>query len=565
MREDFRDPDFAPRNRWWPETHRVLNQPPPLQDYNSFLADFALMQAVNAFGASGARAGLERLGRIAGSAEAIELGFAANASPPELVTHDRFGTRIDQVRYHPAYHELMRLSTREGVHASHWRAPGSHAQITRAARYYLLAQVEAGHGCPITMTSAVIPSLLHQPDLYAAWAPGFLALDYDPSDQPAGSKRALIAGMAMTEKQGGSDVRQNSTRALPVASAGPGEAYELTGHKYFVSAPMSDAFTMLAQAPGGLSCFLVPRWRPDGSRNTVQLQKLKQKMGNRSNASAEAELRGALGWLVGEEGRGVAVILEMVAMTRFDCMIGTAAGMRQAVAQATHHCRHRVAFGKPLSQQPLMRNVLADLALESEAALAMTMRVAQALDASEHSESEALLVRIGTALGKYWICKRAPGHAYEAIECVGGMGVMEDTIMPRLYREAPVNAIWEGSGNVQCLDLLRILHKTPRALEALMAELERARGAHEVLDRAIFTAGAMLRAAELDEYALRSTVESLALAFQAATLVRFAHADVAEAFCLSRLGSATSGRLYGAMPSELSQNCLVERATPQID
>lgn len=563
-RPDFRDSGFAPSNRFWPETHRAVNQPPPLTDYNAFLADAALQEAIETFGAGSARPDLERFGAVAGSADVIELGFQANANPPELLTHDRYGERIDEVRYHPAYHEIMRLATREGLHASHWREPGPGAQVARAARYFLLAQVEAGHGCPITMTSAVIPSLRHQPELYAAWAPRMLALDYDPSNRPAADKQSLTAGMGMTEKQGGSDVRQNSTRAYPMSSPGPGEPYELVGHKYFVSAPMSDAFMVLAQAEGGLSCFLVPRWRPDRTRNPLQLQQLKNKMGNVSNASAEAELRGALGWLVGEEGRGVAVILEMVAMTRFDCMIGSAAGMRQAVAQAAHHCRHRWAFGRRLAEQPLMRNVLADLALESEAALAMTMRIARALDGRHASESEALLVRIGTALGKYWICKRAPGHAYEAMECIGGMGVMEDTIMARLYREAPVNAIWEGSGNVQCLDLLRILRKTPRALDALMDELERARGVHRNLDRAIDAVAARMAAPEIPEYTLRQVMQTLAAALQAATLVRFGDTRVAEAFCTARLGDEPGGYLYGNLPGTTEALKLVERATPEI-
>lgn len=563
-RKDFTDPEFEPRNPWWPETHRVQNQPPPLEDYNAFAADKALAQYLAAFGAAWAAPDIERLGRVAGSAELFRLGFEANENPPVLHTHDRYGERIDEVRYHPAYHRLMAMAIREGLHASHWREPGEGAQVARAARYYLMAQVEAGHGCPITMTSAAIPTLRRQPELYDAWAPRILASDYDPDNAPHASKEAVTIGMAMTEKQGGSDVRQNSTRAAPVDQAGPGQAYELVGHKYFVSAPMSDAFLVLAQAPGGLSCFLVPRWRPDGSRNALQFIKLKNKMGNRSNASAESELRGALGWRVGEEGRGVATIIDMVAMTRFDCMIGSAAGMRQATAQATHHCRYRSAFGRPLAEQPLMQNVLADLALESEAALALTLRIAKALDAREEREHEALLVRIGTALGKYWICKRMTGHAAEAMECIGGMGVMEDTIMPRLLRESPVNAIWEGSGNVQCLDLLRILRKTPGAVDALMAEIGEVRGANPALDRATDALERRLGDHDQLEYRARRLMAAMALTLQAATLVRYGDPTVADAFCAARLGPDRDGHLYGALPIGIDCESILQRVLPAL-
>lgn len=540
------------------------NQPPPLEDFNAFDSDIALKAHVAAFGADWAREDLDRFGRVTGSAEVIRLGFEANENRPVLHTHDRYGERVDEVRYHPAYHDLMSMAIRKGLHASHWREPGAGAQVARAARYYLLAQVEAGHGCPITMTSAAIPTLRHQPRLYEAWAPQILAAEYDPRNVPHAEKNAVTIGMGMTEKQGGSDVRQNSTRAYPAGHAGSGEAYELVGHKYFVSAPMSDAFLVLAQAEGGLSCFLVPRWRPDGMRNPLQLIKLKNKMGNASNASAESELRGALGWLVGEQGRGVATIIDMVAMTRFDCMIGSSAGMRQAVAQAAHHCRYRHAFGRRLAEQPLMQNVLADLALESEAALALTLRIAMALDQREEDEHEAQMVRIGTALGKYWICKRMAGHAAEAMECIGGMGVMEDTIMPRLLRESPVNAIWEGSGNIQCLDLLRILRKTPGAVDALLNELRKVRGEHAAMDDAIEAVERDLGRPEDLEFGARRLMAAMALALQASTLLRYGDEDIARAFCTARLSPDCNGHLYGTLPSGIDCESILQRATPEL-
>ena len=369
----------------------------------------------------------------------------------------------------------MKASIEDGLHSSPWTDPGEGAHVARAARSYMHTQVEAGHGCPITMTFAATPCLKLQGDLAAQWLPKIQARVYDPRNIPADEKQGVTIGMAMTEKQGGSDVRANTTRAIPVGAEGGGQAYELVGHKFFVSAPMCDAFLVLAQAPGGLSCFLVPRWRPDGTKNPLQIIRLKRKMGNVSNASSETELRGALGWMVGSEGRGVATIIEMVAMTRFDCMIGSSAGMRMAVSQAIDHCRQRKAFGAFLVDQPLMTAVLADLAIEAEAALTLTMRIARALDHRDDPHEDAL-VRLGSAIGKYWICKRTPGHAYEALECLGGSGVMEDSPMPRLYREAPVNAIWEGSGNVQCLDIARAIQRSPQTLQAYFAEVSASEG-----------------------------------------------------------------------------------------
>ncbi len=556
--------DFSPSNAYWAETHEVRNQPPALENYNSYLQDSALREAIKTHGGEWAEADLRRFGAATGSAELIELGFQANENKPVLYTHNRHGERIDEVRFHPAYHQLMSLSLREGLHSSHWGdMPAAH--LVRSAKYYLMAQVEAGHGCPVTMTSAAIPALKNQPELYASWAPRILAADYDPRNIADQAKTAVTIGMAMTEKQGGSDVRQNSTRAYPAEGRSAGGAFELVGHKYFVSAPMCDAFLVLAQTSSGLSCFLVPRWRPDGSKNPIQIQRLKNKMGNVSNASSETELRGALGWMVGEEGRGVAAIIEMVAMTRFDCMIGSSAGLRQAVAQATHHCSMRHAFGKLLSEQPLMQNVLADLILESEAALALTMRIARALDNSASSEAERLLVRMGTAVGKYWICKRTPAHAYEAMECIGGSGVMEDGIMARLFRESPINAIWEGSGNVQCLDMIRAMHKNKGSLEVFMDEVSGARGADKHLDGLIDELGKdFVDSAQL-EYGARGVVEKMALAIQASTLLTAGKPLVAEAFCASRLAPSNRGRLYGTLPAGIDCQALIERATPRLD
>lgn len=541
-------------------THEVFNQPPPLEDYNLYTQDLALQHALKERGAAWAEAEVTEFGALAGRADIIELGFQANENPPVLDTHDRYGHRVDLVKYHPAYHELMRIAIEHGLHSAPWAEPKPGAHVARAAKYYLHTQVEAAHGCPITMTFAAVPSLQHQPDLAKQWLPKILARHYDPRNVPDSNKQAVTIGMAMTEKQGGSDVRANTTRAYPLGAGGPGQAYELVGHKYFVSAPMCDAFLVLAQVPGGLSCFLLPRWRPDGEKNPLQIQRLKRKMGNVANASSETELRGALAWMVGEEGRGVRTIIEMVAMTRFDCMIGSSAGMRQAAVQALHHCHYRSAFGARLSEQPLMQNVLADLALESEAAMVMMMRMAQALDQREQ-EHERLLARVGTAIGKYWICKRVPQHAYEAMECIGGSGVMEDSIMPRLFRESPINAIWEGSGNVQCLDVLRTMDKEPAALEAYMAELALARGSDPRFDRYLARLQQDLGDLSALEYRSRNLVERMALAMQASLLIRSGQSAVADAFCAARLDSL-DGLNYGTLPKGVDCRQIIERARP---
>jgi len=546
------------------DTHEVINVSRELTDFNLYEQDKALQDAVQREGAAAAHESLMDFGQRIGTAEYLDLGVQANRFGPELDTHDRFGNRVDLVKFHPAYHALMTTSIENGLHSSPWTEPGPGAHVARAARFYLHSQVDAGHGCPITMTFAAVPSLRTTPALAALWEPKITARVYDPRNVPDAQKAGLTIGMAMTEKQGGSDVRANTTRAHPIGIEGPGQAYELVGHKFFVSAPMCDAFLVLAQAPGGLSCFLLPRWRPDGSKNPLQVLRLKRKMGNVSNASSETELRGALAWMVGEEGRGVRTIIEMVAMTRFDCMIGSSAGQRAAVAQALHHCSIRSAFGAVLNQQPLMRNVLADLVLEHEGSLALTMRMARAID-HRNDRHEDLLVRLVTAVGKYWICKRTPNHAYESMECIGGSGVMEDSPFPRLFRESPVNAIWEGSGNVQCLDVLRAMQKTPEVVQVYFAELAKARGANAALDR--WTASLQAEFKDLSdiEYRARDIVDRMALAIQAALLVQHAPAVVADAFCASRLDDQAGGghRNYGTLPRGVDCAAIIERATPQ--
>jgi len=543
-------------------THTVENQPPPLENYNQYLSDVALQEAVQREGASQSTMDLTAFGQLTGSAEVIKWGFQANKVKPEFRSHDRHGRRVDEIDFHPAYHKLMETAIVNGIHSVPWTDKRPGANVYRAAMSYLQSQVEAGHGCPITMTFAAIPTIRKQQSIADIWEPLITSRSYDPRNIPAQEKTGVTIGMAMTEKQGGSDVRANSTRAYPVAQQGGGEIYELVGHKYFVSAPMCDAFLVLAQAEGGISCFLVPRWRPDGSKNPLQIQQLKNKMGNVSNASSETELRGAMGWLIGDEGRGVANILEMVSLTRFDCMIGSSAGMRQAMTQILHHCGQRKAFGKLLTEQPLMQNVLADLAIESEAAMALTLRMARALDTPD-DEHEQLLARIGTAIGKYWICKRAPGHAYEAMECIGGSAVMEDSIMPRLYREAPVNAIWEGSGNVQCLDMLRAMSRTPGSLDALFTEFDEAKGLNKTFDNFVTTTKKQFTDLSDVEYRARSLVEQLALSLQASVLLRADNDQVANAFCEARLQQGTH-QMYGTMPRGIDCEAIIQRARPQI-
>jgi putative acyl-CoA dehydrogenase len=549
-------------------THEVTNQPPPLEGYDVFGGDAALVEAVEREGAGWAADDLHGLGRLAGSSEAIAWGFDANRHPPELRTHDRYGHRIDEVAYHPAYHELMQVAVSHGLQGAPWAVDQPGAHVARAAGFLVWSQVDAGHGCPISMTYSIVPALRNQPDLAAEWEPRLVARAYDRRNVAAREKPGVLAGMGMTEKQGGSDVRANTTRAEP-PTGDDGEAgdgtWRLTGHKWFCSAPMSDLFLMLAQAAGGLSCFLVPRWLPDGERNAgFRVVRLKDKLGNRSNASSEVELDGAVAWIVGEEGRGIRTIIDMVAHTRLDCVLGAAATMRQATAQALHHAAHRSAFGSTLVDQPLMRVVLADLAVESEGATVTALRLARAFDdAARGDEGADALRRIATAVGKYWTCKRQPTHVGEALECLGGNGYVEESIMPRLFRESPLNGIWEGSGNVICLDVLRAMAREPVALEAFLTEIDAARGADARLDQAVARVRHELGDLVGIEARARRVVEAMALALQGSLLVRYGHPAVADAFCASRL-SGEEGLALGTLPPGLDLGTIIERARPKV-
>ena len=540
------------------ETHDVTNQPPSLDGTNLYRIDLPLQEWSRRFGAGWAEQRIDTYGALAGG-PLMEAGFLANQNKPVFNSHDRFGHRIDLVEFHPAYHELMRTAVEHGLPSLPWAHPQSGAHVARASMTYLHSQAEAGTGCPLTMTFACVPALRLQPDLAETWLPKILATKYDPRNVGIAHKAGATIGMAMTEKQGGTDVRANTTRAYPVGAGGPGQAYELVGHKWFCSAPMCDGFLTLAQTDKGLTCFLLPRHRPDDTRNEFYIQRLKNKLGNCSNASSEVEFRGALAWMIGEEGRGVPTIIEMVAMTRFDCMVGSSALMRQALTQASHHCAHRLVGGRVLSEQPLMQNVLADLALESEASLALSMRMGRALDHLDN-EQEAKFARLVTAVGKYWICKRAPAMINEAAECMGGAGYVEDSILPRLYREAPVNSTWEGSGNVQCLDVLRALSKEPGVLEALFVELGDGHG-HKHLARHI----EQLKSAFMDtqdiQYRARQLTEDIAVALQAKLLLEAGNASVSDGFIASRLGES-SGRVYGTLPRGVNVEAIVARSTP---
>jgi putative acyl-CoA dehydrogenase len=541
--------------------HAVLNQPPPLADYDLYEHDAALREAVERGGGGWIDATAHDLGARCGSAEVLEWGRLANEHPPELRTHDRYGHRLDTVEYHPAYHALMALGIGHGLHSLPWTTDRDGAHVARGALMYLRHQVEEGVSCPITMTFAVVPSLRLQPELAEVWEPRVLRNAYDAQFLPAGEKRGCTFGMAMTERQGGTDVRANITVAEPVGTGGPGQEYALTGHKWFCSAPMSDAFLVLAQTDDGLSCFLLPRWTPDGERNALHFVRLKDKLGNRSNASSEVEFHGASAWLVGEEGRGVATIIEMVRHTRLDCALGSAATLRRAVAEATHHCAHRRVFGKPLIEQPLMQNVLADLCLESEAATALAFRLARGFDQSSDDE-EAKFVRLATAIGKYWVTKRAMAGVAEAMECLGGNGYVEESGMPRLYRDVPVNAIWEGSGNVQCLDVLRAVQKDPETLTATLAEIRRAAGGNHHLDAHVERLEAEFTDTHALEVRARRLVEGLALALQASLLVRHAPTAVSDAFCAGRLGDG--GFAFGTLPADTDFKAIIERNRPQV-
>jgi putative acyl-CoA dehydrogenase len=544
-------------------THDVVNQPPPLVGHD-VAEDPVLLAGLEREGAGWHTDDLHRLGRLAGSEQAQTWADQANRVEPVLRTHDRYGHRVDEVDFHPAWHSLLDVAVSEGLAGAPWADPRPGAHVARAAGFYVWGQVEAGHGCPVSMTYAVVPALRAAPELAAVYEPLLTSRVYDPGLRPPAGKAGLLAGMGMTEKQGGSDVRAGTTTAT---SAGDG-TWRLRGHKWFTSAPMCDLFLVLAQVPGaGVTCFLVPRVLPDGTRNTFRIQRLKDKLGNRSNASSEPELDGTVGWLVGEPGRGVRTILEMVAMTRLDCVIGSAAGMRAAVVQAAHHASHRSAFGGRLVDKPLMRNVLADLSVESEAATTLMLRLAGAVDRAQAREGaagdaqEQAFKRIATAVGKYWVCKRGPAVAAEALECLGGNGYVEESGMPRLYREAPLNSIWEGSGNVNALDVLRAVSKEPASVEAYFAEVERAAGADRRLDDAVRALRAQLADPVDLEVRARRLVEAMALVLQGSLLVQHAPPPVADAFCASRL-AGDWGHAFGTLPSGLDVSALVERALP---
>ncbi|MFI6128264.1 acyl-CoA dehydrogenase family protein [Micromonospora sp. NPDC051141] len=539
-------------------THEVVNQVPPLVGHDT-ADDPALLDGLAREGADWAAPGLRELGRLAGGEAAGEHGRLANEHPPVLRTHDRYGHRVDEVEFHPSWHELMRTAVGHGLHAAPWADDRPGAHVARAAGFYVW-RPDAGHGCPISMTYAAVPALRHSPDLAARYEPLLTSTEYDFGLRPPESKRGLLAGMSMTEKQGGSDVRANTTTARPE----PDGSYRLVGHKWFTSAPMCDLFLTLAQAPDGLTCFLVPRVLPDGGRNPMRLMRLKDKLGNRSNASAEIEYEHAVAWRVGGEGRGVRTIIDMVNLTRLDCVIGAAAGMRQGVTTAVHHATHRRAFGRYLAEQPLMRNVLADLAVESEAATVLMTRLAGATDRSARGDAgETAFKRLALAVGKYWVCKRWPGHAAEALECLGGNGYVEESGMPRLFRESPLNSIWEGSGNVAALDVLRALTREPQVLAAYEAEVATAAGADPRLDAAVRAVRDELADHTDLELRARRVVERLALVLQGALLVRHGHPAVADAFCASRLGG-DHGQAYGTLPGGLDLAAIIDRATPKL-
>ena len=542
----------------------VLNQPPVLEDYNLLEQDAPLREGLNREGAEWALPMAGEFGELLGKAENLEHGRLANANPPTLQTHDRFGNRIDEVRFHPSWHELLKMGIAYGNHAMPWTTDQPGAHVARAAMSMMRHQLDEGSSCPLTMTFASIPTLRMLPSLAEEWEPRILSTEYDSRFVPAYLKRGALIGMAMTERQGGSDVRSNTTRAAPIGRGGPGSEYSITGHKWFCSAPMCDAFFVLAQTPGGLSCFFMPRFKPDGSLNRIQIQRLKDKLGNRSNASSEVEFHGAYGLMVGDIGEGVRTIIEMVRHTRLDCAFGSAATMRRAVAEATHHAHHRFAFDRSLSSHPLMKNVLADLCLESEAATALSLRLARSFDEAPNDPQQASFCRIATAIGKYWLGKRAISAVAEALECLGGNGYVEDGPLARLYRDVPLNSLWEGSGNIQCLDVLRTLNKDPGAGNALLTEIRNAMGSNPMYDRFVEFLEKELQSSEDLEPRARRVAEWTALALQGSLLVQHAPNPIADAFCASRLaGDQAFG--YGTLPPGTDFDAIIERARPKLD
>jgi putative acyl-CoA dehydrogenase len=550
------------------QTHEVLNQTPPLANYNLYLSDATLVEAVHREGADWAEAQLSVLGQFLGTEEAQRWGFDANENEPVLHTYDRFGNRRDEVEFHPSWHNLMRTSVENRLHSLPWMETRRGAHVARAALLMLTGQNELGHTCPISMTFAAVAALRADPELAAQWESRILSAQYDPRFLPAEQKASILVGMGMTEKQGGSDVRTNTTRAERIAGS---REYLITGHKWFCSAPMCDAFLVLAQTSNGLSCCLLPRWTPSGEKNAFHIQRLKRKMGNRSNASSEVEFHGAWARLVGEEGRGVQTIIEMVNCTRLDCATASAGLMRAAAVQAVHHAKHRHAFGKRLIEQPLMQNVLADLIVESEAATQLMLRVASAFDARGSSEEQRSFARIVTAIAKYWLCKRAPMQVGEALECLGGNGYVEESIMPRLYREAPLYSIWEGSGNVICLDVLRTLAKDPSAIFALLREMQAAPELNKRVEGFIARLESSLRrqaehgtegGADLQREA-RTLTERAALLLQASLLLRHGSPQVAEAFIASRI-DGEGGFAFGTLPQSADVNAIIERLSADL-
>jgi putative acyl-CoA dehydrogenase len=548
-------------------THEVTNQSPPFEGINLFTTDRALREAVVREGGERAIESLTAFGAKCGSAEMAQHSRLANTFPPQLRTFDRQGRRLDIIEYHPSYHALMAVSCGEGLHAKVWehlgksgRKPVAGVNVTRGAGFYMAAQMEAGHCCPVTMTNASVPTLMLQPDLAAEWLPQILSRTYDPSLKRAPEKAGVTVGMGMTEKQGGTDVRTNTTKATPAGKGGPGAEYVLVGHKWFMSAPMSDAFLVLAQAPKGLSCFLMPRVLPDGTVNALHFQRLKDKLGNRSNASSEVEFHNAHAWLVGEEGRGVPAIIEMVTATRLDCAISSAGLMRRALAEAIHHTRHRVVFGKDLVDLPLMTHVLADLALDVEAATALTFRLARACDHAEDTRASAWQ-RLMTPVTKYWVCKLAPALIYEAMECLGGNGYIEEGILARLYRESPVNAIWEGSGNVMALDVLRVLQREPDTAAVVIEDLEARIGDDKHLKTALTLVQSLLHEPRELDMRARVLIEALARLTAGAILRAHAPAVVADAFIASRLAGPFH-HTWGQGIEGAAARAIVDRAYP---
>ncbi|MDP3843370.1 MAG: isovaleryl-CoA dehydrogenase [Oxalobacteraceae bacterium] len=547
------------------QTHEVTNQVPQLQDYNLFTTDVALTQGIQRAQAAWHAEALTQFGAELGSQAVLELGELANRHAPELHTHDRNGQRIDMVEFHPSWHALLALLRKENLHALPWMQPRPGAQAARAAGYFLQSQVESGSLCPTTMTFAAIPVLQNETALFATLQAKLFSSQHDARDLPLAHKHSILIGMGMTEKQGGSDLRGNTTRARPLSGIGRGADYALTGHKWFFSAPMCDAHLVLARTDPGLSCFFVPRWQPDGSKNSVLIQRLKDKLGNRSNSSAEVEFQDAYGIMIGEEGRGIPTIIEMANTTRLDCVIGSAALMRQAFVQAAHHARHRSAFGRPLAAQPLMRNVLADLALESEAATLLMLHLASACEQSQDQPQNPLQhgwQRIMTPAAKFWICKRTLEFCGECMEVWGGNGYVESGPMARMYREAPVNSIWEGSGNVMCLDVLRAIARETEEFHLLLGDLQQAAAAHPVLQRMMQALRCdLMLPPEQHEALARRLVQRLVLLAQGALMLRHAPTPIAEAFIASRCDTE-SGRVYGTLATAAAQTAILERAWP---